>query len=130
MDIKEFAEKFIKAEDEAWLNGNLDPLEALEDPNVAYHFAPPNDFVGFEAHKQQILGYREALSDINQEWKYLAGDGNVFALSYKSHYISSGKVPGLPPAGTEITGDSIFLFRLENGKIVEAWARGSSTGLD
>jgi predicted ester cyclase len=130
MDIKAFAAKFIEAEDEAWLNGNLDPLEALEDLNVVYHMPPPNDFVGFEAHKKQIMGYREALTDIKQEWKYLAGDGNVFALSYKSRYISSGKAPGLPPAGTEITGDSIFLFRLENGKIVEALKRGSTTGLD
>jgi len=130
MDIKEFAQKFIKAEDEAWKNGNLDELEKLEDPNLVYHLPPPNDFVGFEAHKQQILGYREGFSDINQEWKYLAGDGNVFALSYKSRYISSGKIPNLPPAGTEITGDSIFVVRLENGKIVEAWSRGSTTGLD
>ena len=91
---------------------------------------PPNEFVGFEKHKQQILSYLEALSDINQEWKYLSGDGNVCALSYKSHSISTGKVSGLPPAGTEITGDSIFVLRLENGKIVEVWARGSSTGLD
>jgi len=129
MSIKEFAEKLIKAYDEGLGKGNTKPLKALEDPNVVYHMPPPNDFVGFEAHKKQILGYREALSDIKQEWKYLAGDGNVFALSYKSRYISSGKVPGLPPAGTEITGDSIFLFRLENGKIIEAWARGSTTGL-
>jgi predicted ester cyclase len=127
MDIKEFAQKFIEAEDEAWKNGNLDELEKLEDPNVVYHIPPPNDFVGFEAHKQQILGYREALSDINQEWKYLAGDGNVFAVSYKSRYISSGKVHGLPPAGKEMTSDGIFVLRLENGKIVEAWAKSSTT---
>ena len=42
MNIKEFAQKFIEAEDEAWKNGNLDKLEELEDPNVAYHMLPPN----------------------------------------------------------------------------------------
>jgi predicted ester cyclase len=127
MNIKEFAQKFMEAEEEAWQKGNFDPLEALEDPNVVYHFLPSNELVGFEAHKQQILGYREAISKSNQEWKFLTGDGNVFALSYKSRYISSGKVPGLPPAGEEITGNSMFVFRLNNGKIVEAWQRGGTT---
>jgi len=130
MSLEEFAQKFIKAEDEAWLKGNLDPLEALEDPNVVYHMAPPMDFVGFEAHKQQILGARMGLSDIKQEWKYLTSEGNLFALSYKAHYISLGTIPGFPSAGKEVTSDSIFLLRLENGKIVEAWSRGSTTGVD
>ncbi len=130
MSIKEFAEKLIKAEDEAW-KGNCDALEKLEDPNVVYHLQPPSpDMVGWEAHKQYFIGARMALSDINQEWQYLTGEGNLFALSYKAHYISTGKVPGFPPAGKEITSDSLFLFRLKNGRIIEAWINGTTTGLD
>jgi predicted ester cyclase len=131
MSIKEFAEKFMKAEDEAWQKVNTKPLEALEDPNVVYHMGIRGDIVGFEAHKQDILGSRSAYSDIKQEWKYLTGEGNLFALSYKSRFLFTGEVPGMPPpTGKEVTSDSLFLFRLKNGKIVEAWQRGSMTGLD
>lgn len=131
MDIKEFAEKFIEAENEAWQKGNFDPLESLEDPDVVYHMAPDTDMVGWEAHKQYILGARQAFSDYRQEWKYLAGEGNLFALSYKSRGKFTGEIPGFPPpTGKEITTDYLFLLRLENGKIVEAWANGSMTGLD
>jgi len=37
MSIKDFAEKFIKAEEEAFHEGNFDALKKLEDPNVIYH---------------------------------------------------------------------------------------------
>jgi predicted ester cyclase len=131
MSIKDFAEKFTKAEDEAWQKGNCDALEKLEDQNVVYHMSAPfGEVVGFEAHKQQILGSRIAASDIKQEWKYLIGEGNLFAFSYKSRVISAGKVPGFPPAGKEFANDGLFLFHVKKGKIIEAWYNGIVTGLD
>jgi hypothetical protein len=131
MNIKDFAEKFIKAEDEAWQKGNFDALEKLEDPNIVYHFLLLGlDVNGFEAHKQQINDGRMGSSDIKQEWKYLTGEGNLFSLSYKSRIVSNGKIPGMPPAGKEMTSNNLFLFRLKNGKITEAWSNGSATGID
>jgi predicted ester cyclase len=130
MSIKEFAEKLIKAYDEALLKGNTKPLKSLEDPNVVYHMGIRRDIVGSEAHEQDILGSRMAFSDLKVEWKYITGEGNLLALSYKSRLISNGKVPGLPPAGGEVTSDSLFLFCLKNGKITEVWMNGSITGLD
>jgi hypothetical protein len=41
MSIKDFAEKFIKAENEAWLKGNVDALNAVDAPDVVYHLMPP-----------------------------------------------------------------------------------------
>ncbi len=130
MSTKDFAEKLIKAYDEALLKGNTKPLKALEDPNVVYHMGFRGDIVGSDAHEQDILGSRMALSDIKVEWKYLTGEGNLLALSYKALYVSSGKVPGFPPAGKEITADSLFLFHLKNDKIKEVWMNGYTTGLD
>lgn len=131
MSIKEFAEKFIKAENDAFQNGNFDLLAELEDPNVVYHAPPPlQDIVGHEAHKKDILTARQAWSDIKQEWNYLTGEGNFFALAYKARYISSGNVPGFPAAGKEITEDAMFILRLKNDRIVEGWAHINMTVLD
>ena len=126
MDIKEFAEKFIKAEDEAFQNGNFEPLSKLEDPNVVYHIPPLPDMVGHEAHKQDIVGSREAVSGLKQEWKYLTGEGNIFVLSYKSSGRVTGEKPGFPmPIGKNIASDYLFVLRVKDGKIVEVWAKGS-----
>ena len=129
MSIKDFAEKLIKAYNEALLKGNTKPLKALEDPNVVYHMGIRGDIAGPDAHEQDILGARIALSDIKMELKYLTGEGNLLALSYKARYISSGKLSGFPPAGKEIAADSLFLFQLKNGKIKEVWSNGYTTGL-
>jgi len=130
MNTKEFAEKFIKAEDEAVQKGNFEPLKALEDPDVVYHMSAFGDLIGHEGHKQNLMDGRQAFSDIKMEWQYLTGEGNLFALSLKERLISSGKMPGMPPADTEITTNSLFLFRLKHSRIIEAWNNGSWKGVD
>jgi predicted ester cyclase len=130
LSVKDFAEKYIKAEYAAFQKGNFDPLKALEDPNVVYHMSTFGDMVGHEAHKQNIMSWPQWFSDIKQEWHYLVGEGNLFALSYKARYISKGNIPGLPPAGKEAGRDALFLFRLGHGRIVEVWNNGTWKGID
>jgi hypothetical protein len=128
MNIKDFAEKFIKAEEEAFQKGNFDALAKLEDPKVVYHIPPLPDMVGHEAHKQDIMGTRQAESDLKQEFKYLAGDGNLFAILYKSSSRITGEKPGFPmPIGKNISTDYLFVCQVKKGKLVEAWAKGSFT---
>jgi predicted ester cyclase len=128
MDIKEFADKFIKAEEEAFQHGKFDSLAKLEDTNVIYHMGPMGDMVGHEAHKQDIVGTRQAVTGIKQEFKYLTGEGNLFALSYKSSCRFTGEKPGFPtPVGKKFATDYLFVLQVKNGKLVEAWANGSFT---
>jgi predicted ester cyclase len=130
MDIKEFAEKYIKAEKDAFQKDDFTALAKLEDPDVVYHTSTFGDLVGYEGHKQNIMSWPQFASDIKQEWKYLTGEGNLFALSYKARYISKGNIPGTPPAGKEYSRDALFLLRLKHGKIVEVWNNGSWKGID
>ena len=131
MDIKEFAQKYIKAQTEAWLHGKVDGFDELEDPNVVYHFQPPNpDRVGLEGHKKNFETIRKALTDIQVEWKYLTGEGNLFAVSYGARAMFTGELSGRPPpTGKEVTINEMVLCRLEKGKIVEVWMAGSFTGI-
>ncbi len=131
MNIEEFAQKFIKAEDEAWRKGNFDPLQAMEDPNVVIRIPPFPDMVGWEAHKQLIQGTVKVVSGLRQEFKYLAGDGNLFALTYKSSGRLTSELPGFPvPKGKEYSTDYLCLFQLNGGKVAEAWMNGSITVVD
>ena len=100
MSIKDFVDKFIKAEDEAWINRNFKPLVALEDPKVVYHFIVLGaDVDGFEAHKQQILDSLASYSDIKQEWTYLTGEGNLFSLYTKPIISQTARCQGCRPPG-------------------------------
>ncbi len=130
MNIKDFAEKFIKAEDEAWMEGRFDALFALEHPDIKLNFTPPFTTVGREAQKKQILDHRAAFSGLRVDWKYLTGDGKLFALSFKMSGTYTGQLPGFaPPEGQQVSVDGLFLFRVEHNRIVEAWSRSVMKGL-
>ena len=127
MDIKEFAEKFIKAEDDAW-KGNFEPLEQIESPDIIIHMPPAPDFNGFEAHKQYILTARESTKDLTLEWEYITGDGNVAVVSLKEHVTLTVDNPVFKiPAGTTIDADMFFVLRRENDRVAEIWIKGSMT---
>ena len=131
MDIREFAEKFIEAENEAWFKGNLDALDAVENPDALYHLTPPlADVVGRDGHKQFINTALAACSDINIDIKFLTGDGDLVAFLYSSHLKYTGEFPGLPPGhGQDVTANELWLFRLKDGKVSEGWMYGTTAGL-
>ena len=134
MNIKEFAEKFIKAEIEAFQNGNFEPLKAIEDPNVVYHMGHLNrDIIGHEAHKQDIIDSQQGVSINKREFQYLTGEGNLFALTLKTNGRITGENPRFPikmPVGKNTSGSFLALFRVKNGKVIEGWANGYRTILD
>jgi len=119
-DLLDFADKYIAAEGRAWTQGNTSDLEKLEDPNVIIHNAGFEDTIGWNAHKQTITGARGMITGIEQEWKYLTGEGNHFAMAYKSRF----NIPGDKPM--KGINDSIFLFRLDKGRVAEIWINGST----
>ena len=115
-------------ENEAFKEGNFEPLKALEAPGVVYHRGSTRDMVGHEAHKQDIMNYRRSTSNHRQEWDYVTGDGNVCVLSIKETmtFVTEHPVVSVP-AGKTIEFDALFVLRRENEKIAEAWIKGSST---
>ena len=131
MGIKDFAEKWIEAYVEAFRTGNCDALEKLEDVNMVHHSVArgQDGVVGWLAHKQAILNMRHAIPDYSPELKYLTGEGSHFVISYKARGTLTGTAPGYPaPTGKEVTLDYLYVFRVNEGKIIEAWYKGSTTG--
>ena len=131
MSVEEFAKRFIQAEDKAWQKGEFGELEKLEDPGVIYHvMAMGQDLVGFEEQKQHIASVSQGVSNLKQDWQYITGESNIFALSYKMSCKFTSEIPGFPPpTGKEMTIDSLFVFRLKDDKVAEAWSNGTITGL-
>jgi ketosteroid isomerase-like protein len=116
--LEEFAQRFVLAEDKAWQTGDVDDLERLEDPNVVYYTSRGEVLTaGFAAHKEYILSNRESLTDLQQDWEYLAGGGSIFSMSYRS-------IAETPTQEIEV--DALFVFRLENGRIIEVWTNGTT----
>ena len=126
MDIKELAENFIKAEEAAIPGGDFYTLEQIESPDIVIHMPPAPDFNGFEAHKQYIQNGLETSTDVQQEWDYVTGDGNVAVVSLKQKVTLKVENPIFKiPAGSTVNSDAFFVLRRENDKIAEIWIKGS-----
>ncbi len=134
MSIKDFAEKFIKAENDAFQKGDFTALAKLEDPYVVYHmYQLPAEVVGHEAHKQDIIRSQQGVSFTKLEFQYLTGEGNLFALSLKTNARITGENPrsSIPmPVGKNVSGDYLVICRVKKGKVIEGWANGYRTILD
>jgi hypothetical protein len=118
MSIKDFAEKYFKAEDEAWYNGNFTLLDELEDPNMVIHMPSPlPDLVGHEAHVQDIMSRRQIASDFKLEWRYLTGEKTLYAVSLKFSFRNND--------GKKVSSIRLCVGRLEKGRLSEAWVEGN-----
>lgn len=118
-----FADKFMAAENKAWSTGEVGDLKALEDSNIIYHL-PGLDLKGWKAHEDYIVQGRPKIANLKQNWTYLSGQGNHFALAYDSTatLLADGKTP---PA--DVANNYLFFFRVKDNKIAEVWVNGSAT---
>ncbi|UCG54007.1 MAG: nuclear transport factor 2 family protein [Dehalococcoidia bacterium] len=126
MGVKEIAEKYIQADKQAFQEGYFDALEQIYAPDIVIHSAQNPDSIGFEANKEYIQKVRENVSDLHQEFEFITGDGNVFAISYKATFTPKVDIP-IAPAGSTVNIDSLFVLRCENDKIAEIWMKGNTT---
>ena len=128
MDTKEFAEKFLQAENSAWKGGDFDELEEIESPDIVIHMPPTPDINGFEGHKQYIMNARDSVADLKQEWDYVTGDGNIAIFNYKSSGRAKVEMPAMSiPEGATISNDAMFVLRRENDKVAEIWIKLTMT---
>lgn len=126
--MKAFAQKFINAQNEAW-KGNLTALDEVEDENIVMHFVGFPDMKGLEGDKYYIDICRKAMPDSINKWEYLVGDQNTFVLLYTGE--GTAEKPGSPiPVGKKKFEKYLFIYRVQNGKIVEGWGHGTREVID
>ena len=128
MSIKDFAEKYNKAWQEALVNGKISTFEALFDHNFVYHAPGPD--LNLEAYKQHIVDMRKYSQIIQVDVKYLTSEGNLFAIEFRGRFKFTGEMPGFPPTtGKEVTSHYLCLLHVKNSKVIEGWSNGTITGL-
>jgi len=120
---REFADRYVAAENKAWSTGKLDDLKALEDAAAVYHL-PGMDLMGWKAHEDFIVNGRAAVSNLKQTWKYLSGEGNFILFDYSSSAVikATDKNPVL-----NASNNYLFVLRLKDQKVVEVWMNGTQT---
>ncbi len=118
---KALARRFF---DEVCNGRKLDVAAEILTANHVYHgplSVGPNR-VGPEAMAQEVAIYQHAFADARWvvEEVFAAGDDRV-VVRWRGQGTHTGELQGIPPTGRTVDVQSIWVCRVEGGKIAESW---------
>jgi len=111
--------------EELWNGENIDVVdEVYADPFLAH--SPANDQVGYFAPGfwRDLIGidFRQGLPDMHVMIEFIAAAGSYVVVHYTAQGTLTGPLSSTQsPTGQLESWDGVFVFRIENGRIVEEW---------
>jgi steroid delta-isomerase-like uncharacterized protein len=116
--------------EEAYNKGNLSVVDDVCSPDFICHASgAPGPLVGPEALKGLIASFRTAFPDLHLHVEDIFAQGDRVAQRSLIHGTHKGMFAGrIPPTGKEAKFETIFIFRVANGKLAEEWTEQDTLG--
>ena len=93
------------------------------------HEAPPGTPVGPEGANAVLRWLRGAFNDLSYEVLDAFADGDRVAMRVATRGTHTGEFMGHPPTGRTFDIESIHIYRVEDGRVAEHWAKRDDIGL-
>lgn len=91
--------------------------------------AAPDLIRGGEGLKTQMEWLKTAFPDLQLQIADLFAEGDKVAVRFVAPGTHTGDFLGIAPTGKKVTWKGIVIYRVEAGKIAEAWANWDDVGL-
>ncbi len=102
--------------------GDLSGIERVVGPDfVDHHFPPgmPRGPAGVRQFFRKILG--SIFSDMKIEHEFMLAEGDKVDCHFALVARHTGEFAGIAPKGNRIRCPAVSTFRIEGGKLAEAW---------
>lgn len=115
----------VRRLEEAWAANDLDTVDQLLAPDLVSHDAPPGMPPGREgaraAHQMAMASFPDRQMTIED----VLADGDRVAVRTTIRGTNTGGVPwlGVPANGRSIDIESISIYRVDGGRVVEHWGQ-------
>lgn len=113
---------------EVWNKGNLALIDTIFAPNCIEHRRGSQSEIKLENLKSDVIKWRQAYSDYENEIGDIFADGDKIAVRFTFRGTNDGPFGEYPPTGKKIEGTEILIWHFENGKVVEIWEEFDSLG--
>jgi predicted ester cyclase len=107
--------------DEVYNKGNLDVADELVTANYLSHNELNLEVLGPEGIKSAAIMQRSAFPDLVTTIDDLIAEGDKVVVRGHDEGTHQGEFMGLPPSGARFMITWIDIFRIKEGKLVEAW---------
>jgi predicted ester cyclase/ketosteroid isomerase-like protein len=101
--------------------GNIAACMKLHSPHFLYHGASGSEPATRIELEQAIRTIYATFSDLHQTIEDMVAEGDRVVARINSSSIHTGTYEGIAATGKHVTSSSHVIFRIEDGKIAEAW---------
>jgi len=116
--------------DDIWNRGALDVCSDVMTPDARYHGPHMPNGVGEREDWRRAIGiYLSAFPDSHVTYEEIHAFGDLVVGRWSATATHTGPLPGLEPTGQPISIGGITIYRIFDGKIVEAWEQLDMLGM-
>ena len=96
----------------------FDPQSVVE----RYLAQPDGQLIASDPLRQRERGFRAAFPDATVRVERLVADGDFVAVHLRGRGTHLGVFQGCPPTGREWSATCTSIYRIERGRIADAWS--------
>jgi predicted ester cyclase len=109
--------------------GRYDLAEQAVTADYVDHEAPPGTPPGPEGANAVLRWLRGAFNDISYEIEDAFGAGDRVAIRLTTRGTHTGEFMGKPATGRRFEFEAIHVYRIEDGRVAEHWAKRDDVAL-
>jgi predicted ester cyclase len=114
--------------EEVWHNQNYAAVGDMLTQNYVRHLPGGEDVRGREAYVEYVKGVMVPSPDARFNMDLVITKGDYVVVRYRGGGTNTAQGPLGPPTGKKWNVTSIFIHRLENGKLAECWGEWDKEG--
>lgn len=123
---KAVARRFFE---DAFGGGQLDLLDQILSPGYVDHDAPPGLPPGPAGIRIIMSTFRSAFPDLRFDIEDQVSEGDRVVTRYTFRGTHLGEMMGIPATGKTVEMPGISIYRLEDGRMAEAWVQYDMLGM-
>jgi steroid delta-isomerase-like uncharacterized protein len=115
---------------DALARGDLDTFAAYVAPDIVSTFVgEPEPVHGRDSYMEVAAYFLSAFPDLHTEIHDVVECGDRVTMRLTYHGTHQGEFQGVAPTGRSVAFDSIEMYRVADGQVVEEWASFDTLGL-
>lgn len=129
MTIEETKAAFRRWFDATWNDADDSAIDALTTEGFRLEAPGPGRIEGREALKRTVAAWRRGFPDGRMELQFVFAEKDAVVARWSARGSHRGEFLGFAPTGRQASWTGLTIYRIEDGRVAEAWGEVDALGL-